>query len=63
MGRVKELLTTNDWEEKIDLHIDNQIKENQLTKKVADGSLPIPGETLHKYILRTNWPNGKPKDD
>tara|TARA_Y100000310_G_scaffold328539_1_gene396814 strand:+ start:395 stop:592 length:198 start_codon:yes stop_codon:yes gene_type:complete len=65
MGKVNELsLHLEEMEHQVDCHIDSQIKEKQLNDKLNDkNSSPRPGESLHKYILRVNWPYGPPKDD
>ena len=65
MGRVKEIATSlEEMEHRVDCHIDGQIKEKQLYDRLNNKAKPPqPGESLHKYLMRTNWPYGPPKDD
>jgi|2_EtaG_2_1085320.scaffolds.fasta_scaffold194632_1 hypothetical protein len=51
--------SSNDYDSEINCYIDTQIKENKLEVKFKElNSLkPLPGEPLHKYIMRTNWPH------
>ena len=63
MSKVHEALCPEeyavDYDQEIDCYIDSQIKENKLKAKFKElnSMKPIPGEKLHKYLLRTNWPH------